>query len=293
MKDDKMIRELKQIFKGVPEGSLYNELEEKSKIEFLKIDKRELEIFRMRLIDNYTYETIGEKLGICSIRVVRLVDRVLYNKLPKLRYLNANGVKILIDYGCDIRTINALLRSMVMEPNESIEDLVRVYNLINDNLERVSGVGPAMIKKLGVIIHNICKDYNLDPNLRFPNPINYDSDMIDVCERYKVGKRLINVLLDKSRFNGLNPNNHSKNVDKIIELYYLYNNNQLYIFRNDKRLKKEWDDLMTKLETEHDIKWSERLKELKLVSECKFNVNILCNKDTCERCQEYKEHNIV
>lgn len=162
MYNDKITEQFREIFIGVKEEEYYNELVKKSRIEFLNIKDEELEIFRLKLVEKYTYKQISEKLGVSIPTIVKKVDRVLYSKLPKLKLVRRSrlsATKLLAEYGCSIRIINSLLRSGHLEPEDSIFTVYDIYNRCMNKQYKIIGLSNVGLERLKEILIRIQKDY--------------------------------------------------------------------------------------------------------------------------------------
>lgn len=164
MYDDKITEQLKEVFKGVSEESYYDELVKKSRIKFLNINDRELEIFRLKLVEKNTYKQISEQLKISIPRISRIIDRVLYSKLPKIKFIRGSrlsATKLLAEYDCNIRIVNVLLRSGHLEAEDSIFTVYHIYNQCVNGQLKIKGLSTVGLNNLKEILIKIQKDYRL------------------------------------------------------------------------------------------------------------------------------------
>lgn len=287
MRQDKMITELKRKLGDFSEAELYDLLAEKSKISYLKINSRELEIFRLRLIEKLKYREIAEHIGISIATINSIIDKVLYEKLYRLKDIeNGRGISIFIRYKCERRILNLILRYTNATKNSSLEEFIKYANRILDYKKYARGLGIKSEEKLRNVIHNICKDFNLDPEMRFPEPIEYTTTIDEVCERINVSVKLELLFLHYK-----NLKIKESTVDKILELYYLCMSKTISI---DIETKDEFKTFMDKLisESHYRINIKSRLLELGVVRECIVSPSIICYNFCDINCETYKNRNI-
>lgn len=278
MKKDKMITELKNILGEFSNTELYDLILEKSKIEFLKINERELEIFRLRLVEQLKYKDIAERFNV-SVSAVRLImEKVLRKLSRRIKMVNTeNAISILISYKIDIRTLNSIIRGGLINENMSVEELIKGCNRALDYSHYLRGFGDKSKQKLKEIVYQISKDYNIDPESRFCKPIDYSSSIEELSNKIEISNELKDFLINNTY------QIKENNIDKILEIYYLVYSMNITM-RYDINL--ELCNLVHLLWTGYSIEHESRLLELGILRKCCIDVK-LCNKPDCLHCNTF------
>lgn len=199
--------------------------------------------------------------------------------------------EILEKYGASDKLKYSILRIGIDINKDNINSLIRLYNNMIIYKDIKIGITNKKFIEMVNILEKVKKDYNIEYHKVITDKLTYSSNIDRVLVLYDFDRKLYNIIKDNTRYLE-NKIPYETSIDNLVELYYLFNTNQMSIHGIGEKRAAEWDKLMNNLESDYNIDWRNRGRYLSLLKTCPFE-DKKCIKEVCSnKCETFRKHDI-